>query len=224
MEFIYKDEHIVVCDKPSGILSEGNSQGAMPTLLSAALGESGEKNTAIYPVHRLDKETSGLMVFARSSKAAAALSASITDGSFKKRYLAVLCGAPEADGARLEDLLFFDRQRGKTFVVDRERRGVKKAILEYQTLEKTDNYTLVSVSLLTGRTHQIRAQFASRGTPLVGDRRYGAPKESGSHLALLSCELSFPHPVNGKHMRFELEDAGMRFSSFFVKKLDQKTL
>lgn len=207
MEFVYKDEHVVVCDKPSGILSEGESQGAMPALLSKALDESGEKNTQIFPVHRLDKETSGLMVFARSSKAAAALSASITDGSFKKRYLAVLCGAPATDSARLEDLLFFDRQRGKTFVVDRERRGVKKAILEYQTLKKSDEYTLVSVSLLTGRTHQIRAQFASRGTPLVGDRRYGAPKESGNSLALLSCELSFPHPVNGKPMRFELEDA-----------------
>ena len=214
MEIVYKDEHIVVCDKPSGVLSEGETQGAMPELLSKFLADSGEKNTDIYPVHRLDKETAGLMVFARSSKAAAALSASITDGSFKKRYLAVLCGAPETDVGRLEDLLFFDRQRGKTFVVDRERRGVKKAILEYEAIKKNDKYTLVSVSLLTGRTHQIRAQFASRGTPLAGDRRYGAPKDSGSHLALLSSALSFPHPVNGKPMRFELEDAGMRGCDF----------
>lgn len=207
MEIIYRDEHIVVCDKPSGILSEGESSGAMPALLAAYLGEIGEENTQIYPVHRLDKETAGLMVFARSSKATAALSASIIDGSFKKRYLAVLCGTPAEESGRFEDLLFFDRQRGKTFVVERERRGVKRAILEYRVLKKNGDHTLVSVSLLTGRTHQIRAQFASRGTPLVGDRRYGAPKESGNRLALLSCELSFPHPVTNKPMKFVLEDA-----------------
>ena len=207
MEIIYKDEHIVVCNKPSGILSEGELAGAMPDLLAAYLEENGEKNVQIYPVHRLDKETSGLMVFARSSKAAAALSASITDGNFKKRYLAVLCGAPKDESGRLEDLLFFDRQRGKTFVVERERRGVKRAILEYKVLKSIGEYTLVSIALLTGRTHQIRAQFASRGTPLVGDRRYGAPKESGNRLALLSCELSFPHPTAGTPMTFELEEA-----------------
>lgn len=208
MEIIYKDEHLVVSKKPSGVLSEGESTGAMPALLAAYLEENGEKNVKIYPVHRLDKETEGLMVYARNSKSAASLSASITDGSFKKKYLAVLCGAPEADSGRLEDLLFFDRQRGKTFVVERERRGVKKAILEYTVLKKNDKYTLVSISLLTGRTHQIRAQFASRGTPLVGDRRYGAPKDSGNRLALLSCELSFPHPSTGAPMMFQLEDAG----------------
>ena len=207
MEIIYKDEHLVVCKKPGGILSEGESAGAMPALLTAYLEGNGEKNVEIYPVHRLDKETEGLMVYARSSRSAASLSASITDGSFKKKYLAVLCGAPAKDGGRLEDLLFFDRQRGKTFVVERERRGVKKAILEYEVLKRNDKYTLVSVSLLTGRTHQIRAQFASRGTPLVGDRRYGAPKDSGNRLALLSCELSFPHPVTNKLMKFVLEDA-----------------
>ncbi len=215
MEIIYKDEHVVVCNKPSGILAEGESAGAMPRLLSEALCELGEQKTEIYPVHRLDKETSGLMVFARSSKAAAALSASITDSRMKKVYLALLCGVPKEEKGRLEDLLFFDRKRGKTFVVDRERKGVKRAILEYETVRVYEGYTLVRVFLLTGRTHQIRAQFASRGLPLAGDRRYGAPKDSGNHLALISCELSFPHPTTAKPMTFVLEDERTRGCDFF---------
>ena len=217
MEIIYKDEHVVVCNKPSGTLSEGESASAMPTLLGEALGALGEKNTRVFPVHRLDKETSGLMVFARSSKAAAALSESIADSRMKKVYLALLCGVPKEEKGRLEDLLFFDRQRSKSFVVDRDRKGVKRAILEYETVCASDDYTLVRVFLLTGRTHQIRAQFASRGLPLAGDRRYGAPKESAEGLALLSYKLSFPHPKTGALMEFELEDMGAAFHLFREK-------
>ena len=214
MEIIYKDEHVIVCNKPSGVLSEGESSNAMPILLGEALGALGEKNTQIFPVHRLDKETSGLMVFARTAKAAAALSVSITDSRMKKVYLALLCGVPKEEKGRLEDLLFFDRQRSKSFVVDRERKGVKRAILEYETVSVRDGYTLVRVFLLTGRTHQIRAQFASRGLPLAGDRRYGAPKESADGLALLSYKLSFPHPATGAPMAFELEEEGTRGCGF----------
>ena len=182
MKIIYKDGQVLVCEKPSGVLSEGEAEGAMPRLLSSALAEMGETQTQVFPVHRLDKETSGLMVFARSSTSAAALSASIADSRVKKQYLAVLCGELTRDGDRLEDLLFFDRQRGKTYVVDRERRGVKKAILEYGVIWRREGKTLVSVSLITGRTHQIRAQFSSRGLPLAGDRRYGAPKDIKTYI------------------------------------------
>ena len=203
IHILFFDTDILVCVKPRGVLSEGDGNACMPRLLTDQLRERGEQDR-IFPVHRLDKETEGLMVFARTSSAAAALSRAIVEGTMKKEYLATLCGTPAEEQGRLTDLLFYDRKRGKSFVVDRPRKGVKEAILDYRVIKRDENRTLVRVSLLTGRTHQIRVQFATRGLPLVGDRRYGAPAE-GEPLALCACRLTFPHPKTGEILMFELE-------------------
>ena len=191
----FYDEQLVVCEKPFGALSEGEGAECLPALLRKQLG--GE----IYPVHRLDRDTTGLMVFARTSRAAAKLSAQITAGTLKKEYLALLSGIPAEPSARFSDLLFYDRKKGKSFVVTKERKGVKRAELTYELLATDSERSLVSVNLLTGRTHQIRVQFASRKLPLVGDRRYGAPAD-GASIALHSYHLCFTHPTEGRAMEF----------------------
>jgi len=202
VKILFIDEHIIVCDKQAGELSEGEGRNSLPTRISERLADIGEKNTQVLTVHRLDKETSGVIVFARDSASAAALCKSIQDGSFKKQYLSVLTGIPERESDTLRDLLFYDRKRGKSFVVDRKRAGVKQAELDYTVLCHTDDLALVSVTLRTGRTHQIRVQFASRTLPLVGDRRYGAPRSDAPSVALVSCKLSFPHPSSKERLEF----------------------
>ncbi len=203
MEILYLDDQIIVCSKPSGVLSEGEGADCLPTLLSEHLSEHGEQNTKIFPVHRLDRETSGVMVFARTSKAAASLCAQITDGEFKKQYLALVHGTPDTPTGAFSDLLYYDRRLGKSFAVDRERKGVKHAELDYEVLSSKGGLTLVRVRLHTGRTHQIRVQFASRGMPLAGDRRYGAPKSNFRRIALHSHTLSFSHPKSGEALTFK---------------------
>ena len=140
------------------------------------------------------------MVYARTDRAAAALSRAITEGRMQKEYLAVATGTPDPE-ASLCDLLFYDRGRGKSFVVDRQRKGVKEARLDYQRIASRDGLSLLRVKLYTGRTHQIRVQLASRGFPLAGDRRYGAPA-SLYPLALCSVYLSFPHPTKKETLSF----------------------
>lgn len=196
---LYNDEHIVVAVKPAGILSEGEEKNCLPTLLKEGLGAD-----KIYTVHRLDKETEGIVVYTLTQRAAAVLSEDIVSGRWKKVYLALLTKAPEAASGRLCDLLFYDRKRGKSFVVDRERKGVKKAILDYSVIGAVGTATAVRVELQTGRTHQIRVQFASRGLILCGDRRYGAPRDSGDTLALCAAELHFLHPVTRQPLDFSI--------------------
>ena len=194
-EIIYKDDLICVCFKERGILSEGEGVNCLPSLLQKEL------NTSVYPVHRLDKDTEGLMVFALTKKAAAELSRQIAEGAVEKEYEANLTKAPEKESGKLCDLLFYDRARGRSYVVDRQRKGVKGAALEYKILSVEPYGARVRVRLLTGRTHQIRVQFASRGMPLCGDRRYGALKDSGE-FSLRSCYLKFIHPKDGRVMEF----------------------
>ena len=184
MEILFEDKHIVVCIKPVGMDSEHE--------LPAALG--GE----IYPVHRLDKNVGGVMVYARTKAAAAALSKAIQDGTMVKEYVAMVHGLPPADGD-WTDLLFKDSSKNKVFVVKKERRGVKKARLEFTRLTECDP-ALVRIRLHTGRSHQIRVQFSSRGFPLVGDHKYGARDEFPAPM-LFSCRLSFP--LFGKAWAFE---------------------
>ena len=191
LEIIHQERDFVLCVKPFGLLSEGEQEGAMPALLRAQLG--GE----IYPVHRLDRETGGCMVYARTKTAAGKLSAIVSERSMEKEYLAVVAGCPAEESGTLRDLLFRDAAKNKSFVVDRMRRGVREAELSYRVLEtvatERGEYTLLSVQLHTGRTHQIRVQFAFRKLPLVGDQRYGS-RESAPHMALWSYRLAFPHP------------------------------
>ena len=199
IEILYLDRDLAVSVKPRGILSEGEGETCFPTLLSRALREKGEQDR-VYPVHRLDRETEGLMVYARTDRAAAAPSRAITEGRMQKEYLAVATGTPDPE-ASLCDLLFYDRGRGKSFVVDRQRKGVKEARLDYQRIASRDGLSLLRVKLYTGRTHQIRVQLASRGFPLAGDRRYGAPA-SPYPLSLCSVYLSFPHPTKKETLSF----------------------
>lgn len=195
MEFLYYDRHLAVAIKEPGILSQKDDRGRdnLPDRIQRELG--GE----IFPVHRLDRETGGVMVFARSEKAAAALSRNFQEREMKKEYLAVLTATPFEKEGRMEDLLFFDRQKNKVFPVKRERKGVKKALLSYRVLEEENGLCLVRVFPETGRTHQIRVQFSSRKMPLYGDRKYGGAGES---LGLFCQVIGFHHPESGEWMEF----------------------
>ena len=214
MKVIFCDNDIIVCHKEHGELSECADDGAkdsLPKMLSAYLSDIGEKSTHVFAVHRLDKETEGVMVYARNSRAAAALSKSIGEGKLKKTYLALCHGEVFPDADHLCDLLYYDRKRGKSFVVTRERNGVRKAELDYRVIERKNGLSLIEVHLLTGRTHQIRVQFASRKHPLVADRRYGAPKGEYAQLGLLAKTLTFPHPTTNKIVTFECDASALDF-------------
>ena len=188
MEILYSDPKIAVCVKPVGLESETE----VPAALKEILGGS------FFPIHRLDKNVGGVMVFARTKQSAAALSKAVQDGIMVKEYVAMVHGTPPENGD-WEDFLFKDSSKNKVFVVKKERKGVKKARLEYKLL-KSGADSLVRIRLHTGRSHQIRVQFSSRGFPLVGDHKYGARDEHTAPM-LFSCCLNFPH--NGKTLTFE---------------------
>ena len=188
MEILYSDRDIVVCVKPVGL----DSESEVPGELKKALG--GE----VFTLHRLDKNVGGVMVYARTKAAAAALSRAIQEGAMVKEYVALVHGAPPETGD-WEDLLWKDSKQNKVFVVKRMRGGVKKARLEFVRLTAGEE-SLVRIRLHTGRSHQIRVQFASRGYPLVGDHKYGA-RDSVSAPMLFSCKLTFPY--RGKNLQFE---------------------
>ena len=179
MEILYSDREIAVCVKPVGL----DSEQQVPEALRAALG--GE----IYPIHRLDKNVGGVMVYARTRSAAAALSRCVQDGRLVKEYVALVHGTPPEKGD-WQDLLWKDSAKNKVFVVNRERKGVKPARLEFTRLTAGET-SLVRIRLHTGRSHQIRVQFASRGYPLVGDHKYGS-RDAQTAPMLFSCRLSFP--------------------------------
>lgn len=199
MKILYEDKDIVVCIKQRGVLSQYDEK--KPDMISLLKEECGSE---IYPVHRLDKEVGGVMVYAKNQNSAAALSAQVADRSFDKIYLARVYGKPENEEGTMEDLLYFDKSKNKSFTVKKERRGVKKALLEYELLESDGSTSLVRVKLHTGRTHQIRVQFASRKMPLLGDRRYGARDEK-KMIALWSHSISFVHPSSKERLSFTEE-------------------
>lgn len=199
LNLIYQDKDILVCVKPSGALST-DEPGGMPDLLRETLGNA---KAPVFSVHRLDRVVSGLMVYARSKESAAALSRQITDRGFEKEYMAVIHGCPKEPQARWDDLLFRDKSENKTYVVKRMRKGVRDAALEYKILAASEALSLVKIHLLTGRTHQIRAQFSSRQFPLYGDRKYGACQDK-NEIALWSHSLRFQQPTTGEELFFSL--------------------
>lgn len=200
MELRYVDEDIVVCVKPPRVLST-DEPGGVPELVRAALGEpEGDVRT----VHRLDRVVSGLMVLARNARSASELSRQIREGEFEKTYLAVVHGCPEAPSGTLRDLLYRDKARRMTMVAQSPGKGVQEASLSYEVLASTGELTKLLIRLHTGRTHQIRVQFASRGLPLVGERKY-AVLEDPCQIALWSYALSFTHPARGARVEFSLE-------------------
>lgn len=200
MELIYSDEKIAVCVKPARVLST-DEPGGVPELLRQALGDP---NATVRTVHRLDRVVGGLMVLARTSRAASDLSRQIRDGEFEKEYMAVVHGHPERDADTLCDLLARDKQERKTYLVTQPGKDAREAVLTYRTVGRTQDLTKVRIQLQTGRTHQIRAQFSGRGLPLVGDRKYSL-LEDDCEIALWSCRLAFTHPASGKRMEFFLE-------------------
>ena len=200
MELIYCDKDIVVCIKPPRVLST-DEPGGLPELVREALGDP---KADVRTVHRLDRVVSGLMVLARNSKAASELSRQIREDTFEKEYLAVVHGAPDADNGTLTDLLGRDKARKMTFVAAEPAKGVQEAILHYQVAAKNDTMSKIRIRLQTGRTHQIRVQFASRGMPLVGERKYST-LDDPCEIALFSCKLGFTHPTTGQYMTFAKE-------------------
>ncbi len=197
MEFLYLDKRVAVCVKPAGVLST-DEPGGMPDLIRQALGDA---NACVRTVHRLDRVVGGVMVFARSAYAARELSRQVRDGQFAKEYLAVVHGVPAPSKGRMEDLLRRDSLARKTYIADGPGKDVRQAALEYETLACREGLALVRVKLLTGRTHQIRCQFASRALPLAGDKKYGAAADACA-IALWSHKVRFIHPETGETMEF----------------------
>lgn len=187
MEILYSDKNIVVCVKPVGVDSEKD----LPKILADELG--GE----FFTLHRLDLNVGGVMVYARTKSAAALMSRLIQEGQMIKEYVAEVHGIPPENDV-FEDLLWKDSKKNKVFVVNRERKGVKKAKLEYRRVSCGET-SQVQIRLHTGRSHQIRVQFASRGFPLVGDHKYGSRDEEKSPK-LFSSKISFPY--NGSVVEF----------------------
>lgn len=198
MEIVYLDEQIVVCVKPAGVLST-DEPGGLPELLRRELGDVGAD---LRTVHRLDRAVSGLMVLARDAGAASELSRQVREGDFGKEYLAVVHGQTP-DWGSLRDLLWRDKARKMTFVVPAPGKGVQEALLDYETLARQERLSLVRIWLHTGRTHQIRCQFAARGWPLAGERKYDT-REDPWPLALWSAALRFRHPGTREELCFRL--------------------
>lgn len=204
INILHFDKDIIVCEKPTGILSQADSSGGKN------LPDELKKQTNSYyveAVHRLDRPVGGVMVYARNKTAAGKLSADVASKKFDKEYLAVVSGKPEAESGEYTDYLFKDTAHCRSYAVKTLRKGAKEAKLSYKVLGTAEyegnTLTLVSVRLFTGRTHQIRVQFSSRGMPLAGDGKYGS--KINCDLALRSHEISFTHPRTGERMTFSSE-------------------
>ena len=195
MNILYEDKYMLICEKPANLLSEPDGSGN--DVISTIRRECGED---VLLVHRLDRNTGGVMVFAKNTVAASKISALIQNKSFTKEYLAIVHGVPQEVQGIYKDLLFKDSRKNKSYIVSRMRKGVKEASLEYCVLEKVTNddnpFSALRVKLHTGRTHQIRVQFASRKMPLLGDGKYGS-KDNNCNTALWSYHIAFKHPFKG---------------------------
>ena len=204
MEILYQDKDIIVVLKPAGVKST-DEPGGVPSLVREALGDP---DANVRTVHRLDQVVSGLMVLARRAKEASELSRQIREGGFEKEYLAVVHGHLNEPSGTFTDLLLRDKAERKTYVVTQLQKDAQEAVLDYEVLAETDDMSKVRIVLRTGRTHQIRCQFSSRGLPLMGDKKYGGPELDGP-IALWSHRLAFDHPYSGRRMEFVHEPPQM---------------
>ena len=200
MELLYVDEAVVVCIKPARVLST-DEPGGLPELVRQALGNP---RADVRTVHRLDRVVSGVMVLARSTEAASELSRQVRQDEFSKEYLAVLHGVPKSPEGTLTDLLYRNKARRMTMVAREPGKGVQEAVLDYRVLGTAEGLSKVAVLLHTGRTHQIRVQFSSRGLPLVGERKY-SELDDPCEIALWSHKIGFTHPLTGEQMEFSQE-------------------
>lgn len=197
INILYEDGSILVCVKPSGTLSEMcDKENSLPRIICAERGLD-----TLFPVHRLDREVCGVILYAKTTEAAKRLSADVAERKIKKEYIAIVEGKPEKESDTLVDLLFKDSSKNKSYVVKRERKGVKKALLYYETLASNGDSTLVRIELHTGRTHQIRVQFSSRAHAVLGDKKYGSTVKDNA-IALCSHKLTFNHPKTKKELTF----------------------
>ncbi len=220
---LHEDNHIIVVLKPQNVAccpdesGDDNLFDCVKRYIKTAYAKTG--NVFLGLVHRLDRPTGGVMVFAKTSKAASRLSEQLTTGGFEKRYFAVLCGAPSKKKATLENYLRKNSVTNTVYVCTQSEEGAKFASLEYEIKEEKNGLSLADIKLHTGRTHQIRVQFASVNCPLYGDMRYGGERAVKGKLALWAYSLRFTHPTTGEKMRFEVEppaDEGV-WKNFSVK-------
>jgi len=206
IEVIFEDNHLLAVVKPAGIPVQKDSsekedfQTILKEYLKRKYGKPGEAYLGI--VHRLDQPVGGVMVFAKTSKAASRLSDQIRKNEWRKEYLAVVEGAPQSKKEYIEDYLLKDPESNTVTVVKKGTKGAKLAKLSYEVIEKTEKRALLKILLETGRSHQIRVQLASRGLPIVNDHRYGKKAKQGSNVALWAHSLTIIHPVKNEEITF----------------------
>lgn len=220
LKIFYEDNHIIVCYKPRGILSQADNTKDldMLTIIKNYIKEKYNKPGNVYLglVHRLDRNTDGIMVFAKTSKAASRLSSDIKNDLFHKKYLAVVEGRLEGK-AILNDMLYYDEVKKKAFI--KNVAGSKKASLEYEALDYKDNKTLLDIKLYTGRHHQIRCELAHLGHPIIGDLKYGSKLNYGDTYALTAYSLSIIHPTKREEMEFKYIPSDDFYNIFNIVKI-----
>ena len=218
LKIMYEDPYILVCHKPAGLAVQNASFGKKDLesiVRTYLMEEHGKANPYLGIVHRLDQPVQGLVVFAKTPKAASDLSAQVQDGRMKKEYLAIVCGKLPSSEGLLVHYLKKEKSGNCSQVVPEKTPGAKKAVLYYQILKEQDAHVLVKIDLRTGRHHQIRVQMAASGAPLYGDAKYNPNAENGQTIALCANHLEFVHPSNRKHMEFKIEPSG--FPDVFYK-------
>lgn len=208
MEIIYEDNHIIIVNKKPGEIVQGDKTGDKPIveMVKEYLKVKYQKPGNVFcgVVHRIDRPVAGLVILAKTSKALSRLNEMLRKGEIHKSYLALVEGNPQKDSDRLENYLVSDGRINKTFITDEKNPEAKKSILEYSTVKIGDRYSLLSVNLLTGRKHQIRAQLSAMGNPIKGDLKYGARRSNpDGGISLQSARLSFIHPVSKTPLQFE---------------------
>ena len=201
MEVVYEDNHIIIVNKKSGEIVQGDKTGDRPLsdIVKDYIKEKYDKPGAVFlgVVHRLDRPVSGLVIFARTSKALSRLNKMFAEGEVHKTYWAIVKNAPRTSEGTLEHWLVRNEKQNKSYAYDHERPNAKKAILRFRAIGQSERYTLLEVNLMTGRHHQIRCQLAAMGCPIKGDLKYGAPRSNpDGSISLMARRVEFIHPVS----------------------------